>query len=101
MPKPPFDLAGRVAIVTGGGRGIGAAIVARLAQAGATVVIANRTLDVAEALAGELAADGLAVRCVPFDKLDRASLRLMIDGVARRSSGEIILVIAMGIMNER
>jgi 3-oxoacyl-[acyl-carrier protein] reductase len=82
MPKPPFDLAGRVAIVTGGGRGIGAAIVTRLAQAGATVVIANRTLDVAESLARKLAADGLAVHCVPFEKLDRASLRLMIDRIA-------------------
>ncbi|KJC57062.1 3-ketoacyl-ACP reductase [Bradyrhizobium sp. LTSPM299] len=84
MPKPPFDLAGRVAIVTGGGRGIGAAIVTRLAQAGATVVIANRTLDVAEALARELAVEGLAVHCVPFDKLDRNGLRVMVDDIARQ-----------------
>ncbi|WP_426434745.1 SDR family oxidoreductase [Bradyrhizobium genosp. P] len=82
MLKPPFDLAGRVALVTGGGRGIGAAIVTRLAQAGATVVIANRTLDIAETMVRELAMDGLAVRCVPFDKLDRASLRRLIDEVA-------------------
>ncbi|MGY4617669.1 3-oxoacyl-[acyl-carrier protein] reductase [Bradyrhizobium sp. USDA 4472] len=82
MTPRPFDLSGRVAIVTGGGRGIGAAIVMRLAQAGATVVIANRTLDVAEALVQELAADGRAAHCVPFDKLDRDSLRAMIDGVA-------------------
>ena len=84
MQKPPFDLAGRVALVTGGGRGIGAAIVTRLAQAGATVVIANRTLDVAEALARELAADALTAHSVPFDKLDRASLRALVDGVAAR-----------------
>ncbi len=62
--------------------GIGAAIVTRLAQAGATVVIASRTPDVAEALAGELAADGLAAYCIPFDRLDREGLRAMIDGVA-------------------
>jgi 3-oxoacyl-[acyl-carrier protein] reductase len=84
MTKRPFDLTGRIAIVTGGGRGIGAAIVARLANAGATVVIANRTRDVAEALARELASDGLAVLCVPFDKLDRDSLRVMVDDVARQ-----------------
>ncbi|KWV58637.1 3-ketoacyl-ACP reductase [Bradyrhizobium macuxiense] len=92
MQKPPFDLAGRVAIVTGGGRGIGAAIVTRLAQAGATVAIANRTPDVAEALARELAADGLAAQSVPFDKLDRASLRLLVDGVAVRHGRLDIIV---------
>ena len=82
MAPRPFDLSGRVAVVTGGGRGIGAAIVRRLARAGSTVVIANRTLDVAEALARELAKDGAAAHCMPFDKLDRDSLRAMVDGVA-------------------
>ncbi|KRR07355.1 3-ketoacyl-ACP reductase [Bradyrhizobium jicamae] len=82
MPKQPFDLSGRVAIVTGGGRGIGAAIVTRFAEAGATVVIANRTQDVAETLAGELVADGLTVHCIPFDKLDRDGLRVMVERVA-------------------
>ncbi len=84
MAKHPFDLSGRVAIVTGGGRGIGAAIVTRLAQAGAIVAIANRTQDVAEALARELAAEGGTAHCVPFDKLDRDSLRALVDGVARQ-----------------
>jgi 3-oxoacyl-[acyl-carrier protein] reductase len=82
MQAHPFDLTGRVAIVTGGGRGIGAAIVTRLAQAGATLVIANRTSDAAEALAHELAAEGWTAQCVPFDRLDRASLRALVDGVA-------------------
>ena len=82
MPGRPFDLAGRIAIVTGGGRGIGAAIVTRLAEAGATVVIANRTRDVAETLARELAADGLLVHSVPFDDVDRNGLRIMVDRIA-------------------
>ena len=81
MPKHPFNLSGRVAVVTGGGRGIGAAIVTRLAEAGATVVIANRTVDVAETLARELASGGLTVHCIPFDKLDRDSLRVMVERI--------------------
>ena len=55
----PFDLSEKVALVTGGGRGIGAAIVTRFAEAGATVVIANRSRDIAEELAKELAGRGL------------------------------------------
>ena len=42
MNLPLFDLTGRTAIVTGGGRGIGKGICLALAQAGANVVVANR-----------------------------------------------------------
>lgn len=50
-----LSLAGKVVIVTGGGRGIGKAITARLAEAGAHVAIASRKLAVLEATAAELA----------------------------------------------
>jgi NAD(P)-dependent dehydrogenase (short-subunit alcohol dehydrogenase family) len=42
MDLPVFDLTGRTAIVTGGGRGIGKGICLALAQAGANIVVANR-----------------------------------------------------------
>jgi 3-oxoacyl-[acyl-carrier protein] reductase len=80
----PFDLTGLVALVTGGGRGIGAAIVTRLAEAGATVVIANRSRDVAELLADNLGHRGLLAHAVPFEKLDRKSLHKTIDDAATR-----------------
>jgi NAD(P)-dependent dehydrogenase (short-subunit alcohol dehydrogenase family) len=50
------DLTGKVAVVTGGSRGIGRAIVQALAEAGADVVIASRKLDACEAAAAEVRA---------------------------------------------
>jgi NAD(P)-dependent dehydrogenase (short-subunit alcohol dehydrogenase family) len=49
-----LDLTGKVAVVTGGSRGIGAAIIRGYAQAGADVVIASRQLSNCEALAAEI-----------------------------------------------
>ncbi|MBI2909357.1 MAG: glucose 1-dehydrogenase [Chloroflexi bacterium] len=53
-----FSLAGRVAIVTGGSRGIGRAIALALAEAGADVVVASRKLPDLESVAGEITALG-------------------------------------------
>jgi NAD(P)-dependent dehydrogenase (short-subunit alcohol dehydrogenase family) len=65
-PGNLFDLSGKVAIVTGGGRGLGKAIALGLAGAGADVVVASRKLESCEIVAGEIRAMGrraLAISC--------------------------------------
>ncbi|MFF2846276.1 SDR family NAD(P)-dependent oxidoreductase [Streptomyces sp. NPDC058001] len=79
------DLTGKVAVVTGGSRGIGRAIAQALAEAGADVVIASRKADACEAAAAEVASStgrravGLACHVGHWDDCDR----LIADAVDR------------------
>jgi 7-alpha-hydroxysteroid dehydrogenase len=65
-----FRVTGRVAIVTGAGRGIGAATAIALAQAGADVVISARTQDQLAKVASQVEAAGRRALVVPADLSD-------------------------------
>jgi NAD(P)-dependent dehydrogenase (short-subunit alcohol dehydrogenase family) len=92
------NLAGRHALVTGGGRGIGAAIAAALAEAGARVTILSRTTAELEETAAKLPGDALAVTA---DVTDRAAVSRAFSE-ARAAAGEIsILVNNAGIAKSR
>lgn len=89
--SPPRRLEGKVAIVTGAGRGIGRAIAVRLASEGAAVVGAQRTVDEGEALARSLAADGLELSFVPADVRDEGDgERLVAETVERYGRVDIL-----------
>ncbi len=78
--KVPFRLDGRRALVTGGASGIGEHTVRALSGAGASVIVADRNLEGAKALAGAL---GEAVSAVRIDVTDPASVKEVFEGLDR------------------
>ena len=78
-----LSLAGRSALVTGAGKGIGAAVARRLAEAGAGVMVADIDKAAAEQTAGEITATGGRAIGVEFDVTDSAAVEA---GVARAVS---------------
>lgn len=70
----PFDLRGKVALVTGASSGLGEHFARTLARSGATVVAGARRVDRLEALAAQIAAHGGKALVVALDVTDRASV---------------------------
>jgi NAD(P)-dependent dehydrogenase (short-subunit alcohol dehydrogenase family) len=71
-----FDLSGKVALVTGGSRGLGYQMVRAFAEHGADVIVASRKLDACEKAAGEVRAIGrralaVSAHCGKWDEIDR------------------------------
>ncbi len=91
------DLTGRTAIVTGGAKGIGRAIVHTLASHGARVAVAGLHLENTAAVAREISDQGGDAFPVQVDVADSSSVRSMVDGCLERWDRIDILVNNAGI----
>jgi gluconate 5-dehydrogenase len=76
-----FDLSGRVALVTGGGRGLGEQIATGLAQAGASVAVASRRVEACDAVAAELAAFGVRTLALKMDVASEDDVRAAVQRI--------------------
>jgi len=99
MATSPFDLTGKVAIVTGAGRGLGAAMAAGLASAGAQVVCAARTGSEIQATASTIVANGGKAEACCFDATDHASCRDLIAAACDQFGRIDVMLINHGIGN--
>lgn len=92
-----YDLTGRTAFVTGGGRGIGLASAAALAEAGAKVIISDVSPEVLEAGRAQLTAAGCDAEAVQLDVTDPAAVGRAAAEANERHGGVDILIANAGI----
>lgn len=91
-----FTLDGKVALITGGSRGIGAGIARSFAEAGATVALVARTEEQLEVTAGEIRAAGGRALTLPADITDLAGLPGLVDRTVTELDGLDVLVNCAG-----
>jgi len=97
LSASPFDLTGRVALVTGAYRGLGFAIARGLAQAGATVILNGRKPEELARSAKSLTDAGLKADVAAFDITDRAAIHSAVDAAIAKHGAIDILVNNAGI----
>jgi NAD(P)-dependent dehydrogenase (short-subunit alcohol dehydrogenase family) len=92
-----FDLGGKVALVTGGDRGLGRAIAKGLAEAGARVWITSENSQAVALAVEELCAEGLAIEGECCDVRDDVAQRTLVHNITDRAGGLDIVVANAGV----
>jgi len=92
-----MSLEGRIAVVTGGGRGIGAAVATTLARAGAAVAVASRTRSEVIAVQDRLRAEGHRAVAFLCDVTEPASVAALATGVTGALGPVDVLVTSAGV----
>ena len=93
MTEPVKPFAGRLALVTGASRGIGAATAEALARAGAHVILVARNTEALEAVEGRIHDGGGSATIAPLDLTDGTSIGKLATAVAERWGALDILVL--------
>lgn len=93
------DLKGKVAIVTGAGRGLGRSMATALAEAGAKVVVAARTKSQLDSFVDEVQRQGGEALAQPCDVTDEASVEAMVEATIERFGTVDILVNNSGVVS--
>ncbi|MEC9345944.1 MAG: SDR family oxidoreductase [Pseudomonadota bacterium] len=93
-----FDLTGKVAVVTGGSKGIGKAIALAMAAHGAKVVVASRKLDTCQAVVDEITAQGGTARAIACNITYREELEKLV-AESRAAFGQIDIMVANAAVN--
>jgi NAD(P)-dependent dehydrogenase (short-subunit alcohol dehydrogenase family) len=94
----PFDLSGKVAVITGSTRGIGRAIAEAMARAGAKVVISSRKADRCDEVASELLNEGLDATSIPCHIGKKEDLERLV-GETHRHFGPIDCLVLNAAVN--
>jgi 2-deoxy-D-gluconate 3-dehydrogenase len=97
MTAAPFDLTGKVAIVTGGNTGLGLGMALGLAAAGASVVVADRNGSNSQEARTELEKQGRRALSVTTDVTDKAQVKAMVDATLREFGRVDILINNAGV----
>ncbi|MHB2168593.1 SDR family NAD(P)-dependent oxidoreductase [Alsobacter sp. R-9] len=98
-PSSLFDITGRVALVTGGSRGLGFAMARALGLAGATVVINGRSIETLARSAAALSAEGIRCGTAAFDAADPAAGKAAVEKVIADHGHLDVLVANAGLVN--